>query len=142
MHLATAPKSNAVIVGIDEAMADVRAGAVGAVPAHLRDGTQGAAKLGNAVGYRYPHVPEGGVLSQHHPDELVGRNYYRPTAHGIESARWPIGCPGSAAQLHGHRRRRCDTSASNCMVWYGQLVPVFHWLTTKNSRAQVEPGRM
>ena len=33
IHLATAPKSNAVIVAIDEAMADVRAGRGGAVPA-------------------------------------------------------------------------------------------------------------
>ena len=86
VHLATAPKSNAVIVGIDEAMADVRAGAVGAVPAHLRDGHYaGAAKLGNAVGYRYPHdVPEGVLSQQYPPDELVGRDYYRPTAHGAE----------------------------------------------------------
>ncbi len=86
VHLATAPKSNAVITGIDEAMADVRAGAVGAVPPHLRDGHYaGAQKLGNAVGYRYPHgVPEGVLAQQYPPDELVGRDYYRPTQHGAE----------------------------------------------------------
>ncbi len=86
VHLATAPKSNAVITGIDEAMADVRGGAVGAVPAHLRDGHYaGAQKLGNAVGYRYPHgVPEGVLSQQYPPDELVGRDYYRPTQHGAE----------------------------------------------------------
>ncbi|NMI02009.1 replication-associated recombination protein A [Pseudonocardia acidicola] len=86
VHLATAPKSNAVIVGIDEAMADVRAGAVGAVPPHLRDGHYaGAQKLGNAVGYRYPHNAAEGVLAQQYPpDALVGRDYYRPTAHGAE----------------------------------------------------------
>jgi putative ATPase len=86
VHLATAPKSNAVITGIDEAMADVRAGAVGAVPAHLRDGHYtGAQKLGNAVGYRYPHgVAEGVLPQQYPPDELVGRDYYRPTGHGAE----------------------------------------------------------
>jgi putative ATPase len=86
VHLATAPKSNAVITGIDEAMSDVRAGAVGAVPAHLRDGHYaGAQKLGNAVGYRYPHgVPEGVLAQQYPPDELVGRDYYRPTQHGAE----------------------------------------------------------
>jgi putative ATPase len=86
VHLATAPKSNAVIAGIDAAMADVRAGAVGAVPPHLRDGHYaGAARLGNAVGYRYPHdVPEGVLAQQYAPDELVGRDYYRPTAHGAE----------------------------------------------------------
>ncbi|MGE3661818.1 MAG: replication-associated recombination protein A [Pseudonocardia sp.] len=88
LHLATAPKSNAVIAGIDEAMADVRAGAAGAVPPHLRDGHYaGARKLGNAVGYRYPHDDPDGVLAQQYPpDELVGRDYYRPTTRGAERA--------------------------------------------------------
>jgi putative ATPase len=86
VHLATAPKSNAVITGIDEAMSDVRAGATGAVPPHLRDGHYtGAQKLGNAVGYRYPHKTPDGVLTQQYPpDALVGRDYYRPTTHGAE----------------------------------------------------------
>ena len=86
LHLATAPKSNAVITAIDAAMADVRAGAAGAVPPHLRDGHYaGAQDLGNAVGYRYPHdVPEGVVAQQYPPDALVGRDYYVPTAHGAE----------------------------------------------------------
>ena len=49
VHLATAPKSNAVVTAIDAAMADVRAGAAGPVPPHLRDGHYaGAQKLGNA----------------------------------------------------------------------------------------------
>jgi len=86
VHLATAPKSNAVITGIDEAMADVRAGAVGAVPPHLRDGHYaGATELGNAVGYRYPHdVPDGVLAQQYPPEGLVGRDYYRPTQRGAE----------------------------------------------------------
>ena len=56
------------------------------MPAHLRDGHYaGAQKLGNAVGYRYPHdVPEGVLAQQYPPDELVGRDYYRPTQHGAE----------------------------------------------------------
>ena len=62
VHLATAPKSNAVVTAIDAALADVRAGAAGPVPPHLRDGHYaGAQKLGNAVGYRYPHDAEGAV---------------------------------------------------------------------------------
>jgi putative ATPase len=86
LHLATAPKSNAVITGIDEAMADVRAGAAGTVPPHLRDGHYaGAQKLGNAVGYRYPHdAPDGVLPQQYPPDALVGRDYYRPTTRGAE----------------------------------------------------------
>jgi putative ATPase len=88
VHLAMAPKSNTVIVGIDEAMADVRAGAVGAVPAHLRQGRyKGAKELGNSVGYRYPHATPDGVLKQQYPpDALVGKDYYRPTQHGGERA--------------------------------------------------------
>ena len=88
VHLATAPKSNAVTTAISQAMADVREGAAGTVPAHLRDGHYaGAKKLGNATGYRYPHdVPEGVVEQQYPPDELVGRDYYRPTQRGAERA--------------------------------------------------------
>jgi putative ATPase len=86
IHLATAPKSNAVIMGIDAALADVRGGAAGSVPPPLRDGHYaGAARLGNAQGYRYPHdVPEGVLAQQYPPDELVGRDYYQPTTRGAE----------------------------------------------------------
>ena len=86
VHLALAPKSKALIAGIDEAMSDVRQGAVGSIPAHLRQGRySGAKELGNAVGYRYPHNAPGGVLEQQYPpDTLVGKDYYRPTEHGGE----------------------------------------------------------
>ncbi|MDQ4009539.1 MAG: replication-associated recombination protein A [Actinomycetota bacterium] len=88
VHLATAPKSNAVITAIDAALADVRAGATGPVPAHLRDGHYaGSARLGHAQGYRYPHdVPDGVLAQQYPPDALVGRDYYQPTGHGAERA--------------------------------------------------------
>ncbi|HZZ47439.1 MAG TPA: replication-associated recombination protein A [Pseudonocardia sp.] len=86
IHLATAPKSNSVISAVDAAISDVRGGAVGGVPAHLRDGHySGAQRLGNAIGYRYPHdVPEGVLTQQYPPDELVGRDYYQPVDHGAE----------------------------------------------------------
>jgi putative ATPase len=88
VHLATAPKSNAVITSIDAALADVRAGAIGGVPAPLRDGHYaGSTRLGHAQGYRYPHdAPEGILSQQYPPDALVGRNYYHPTNHGAERA--------------------------------------------------------
>ncbi len=88
VHLATAPKSNTVITAIDAALADVRAGATGPVPAHLRDGHYtGSAQLGHAQGYRYPHdVPDGVLAQQYPPDPLIGRNYYEPRAHGAERA--------------------------------------------------------
>jgi putative ATPase len=86
VHLATAPKSNAVTTALSAAMADIRAGKAGLVPAHLRDGHySGAARLGNAQGYRYPHDdPDGVVPQQYPPDEVAGSNYYRPTSHGAE----------------------------------------------------------
>jgi putative ATPase len=88
IHLATAPKSNAVIMAIDAAMADVREGKAGSVPPPLRDGHYpGAAKLGNAQTYVYPHDRPGAVVRQQYPpDELVGRDYYRPTGYGTERA--------------------------------------------------------
>nr|WP_246181205.1 replication-associated recombination protein A [Nocardia ninae] len=86
IHLASAPKSGAVIAALGAAMADVAAGKAGAVPPHLRDGHYaGAAKLGNAKGYKYPHDNRDGVLAQQYPpDELVGVDYYQPTDHGNE----------------------------------------------------------
>ena len=86
IHLTTAPKSGAVVAAIGAAMADVAAGKAGAVPPHLRDGHySGAAALGNAQGYRYPHDDPDGVLAQQYPpDELVGVDYYHPTGHGNE----------------------------------------------------------
>jgi putative ATPase len=86
IHISLAPKSNAVITAVDAAIADVRAGRIGQVPNHLRDGHyKGAAELGHGKGYRYAHDFPGGVAPQQHaPDELADREYYRPTAHGAE----------------------------------------------------------
>lgn len=87
VHLATAPKSNAVTVAIGESVADVRAGLGGPVPAGLRDAHYaGAKKLGHGGTYVYPHdAPEGIVPQQYPPDALVGRDYYRPTSRGAEA---------------------------------------------------------
>ncbi len=86
VHLALAPKSNAVVSAIDAALADVRAGQAGSVPPALRDGHyRGAAKLGHAQAYTYPHdLPEGVAEQQYPPDELVGRDYYDPAPRGAE----------------------------------------------------------
>jgi putative ATPase len=88
LHLALAPKSNAVITAIDAALADVRAGRIGAVPPALREAHyRSAGRLGAGRGYRYPHDAVDGVVAQQYPpDELVGRDYYRPTLRGAERA--------------------------------------------------------
>ncbi|HEX2144601.1 MAG TPA: replication-associated recombination protein A [Glycomyces sp.] len=87
-HLATAPKSNAVIVAIDEAMRDVRQGKIGPVPPDLRDAHyQGASAIGHGAAYVYPHDDPRGVVPQRYaPDVVAGRDYYRPTRHGAEAA--------------------------------------------------------
>jgi putative ATPase len=87
VHLATAPKSNAVTVGIGESMADVHAGLAGPVPPGLRDAHYpGAKKLGHGKTYTYPHDhPDGVVPQQYPPDALVGKDYYRPTGRGAEA---------------------------------------------------------
>ena len=86
LAVATAPKSNAVTVGIDRALADVRAGRGGAVPAHLRDAHYpGAQELGHGAGYLYPHdFPHAVAAQRYLPDSLAGARYYEPTANGFE----------------------------------------------------------
>ena len=86
IHLALAPKSNAVITAIDAAQADVRKGDIGRVPPHLRDSHYaGARKIAHGKGYRYPHdFPAGIVAQQYAPDVVSGRTYYVPSEHGAE----------------------------------------------------------
>jgi putative ATPase len=86
IYLARAPKSNAVVVALGRAQADVRSGLTQEVPTHLRDAHyKGAADLGHGKGYVYPHDdPSGVVEQQYRPDALEGRVYYEPTPHGAE----------------------------------------------------------
>lgn len=86
VHLATAPKSNAAYMGINQAIADVRAGLGNGIPAHLRDAHYpGSKQLGHGKGYKYAHdAPHSVAAQQYPPDDLVGRNYYEPTANGAE----------------------------------------------------------
>jgi putative ATPase len=85
-YLATTAKSNAAYLAIDQAIADVRSGGFGRVPAHLRDAHYpGAKRLGHGKGYVYPHDSEIGIVPQQYlPDALRGRRYYEPTTHGQE----------------------------------------------------------
>jgi putative ATPase len=87
VHLATAPKSNRVMVGLSRAAADVNDQPAGAVPAHLRDASyRSARRLGHGLGYQYPHDdPRGWLSQQYRPDHLEGRRYYEPSDHGEEA---------------------------------------------------------
>ncbi|MDO8107807.1 replication-associated recombination protein A [Isoptericola sp. b441] len=86
VHVATAPKSNASYAAVDAAIADVRAGRVGTVPAHLRDAHySGAERVGHGQGYRYAHDEAHGVAAQQYlPDELRDARYYTPSDRGFE----------------------------------------------------------
>ena len=86
VHLATAPKSNAAYMGLNKAVADVRAGLGNGIPAHLRDAHYpGSKQLGHGLGYKYAHdAPHSVATQQYAPDDLVGKDYYEPTANGAE----------------------------------------------------------
>jgi len=85
--LALAPKSNSVYLAIDAAIADVRSGAVGMVPPHLRDANLSASRrVGHGHGYIYPHDVEHGVAAQQYaPDVVADRQYYVPNTRGAEA---------------------------------------------------------
>ncbi len=76
--LCTSPKSNSAINAIDAAIEVVRSGDYGEIPSHLKDGHYGGAqKLGNAIGYQYPHVfPNHYVKQQYLPDNIADHVYY------------------------------------------------------------------
>ncbi|MCH4161012.1 MAG: replication-associated recombination protein A [Bifidobacterium sp.] len=84
--VATAPKSNASYMAINQALADVDAGRIGQVPLHLRNAPTALMKSwGNHEGYQYAHDSPGAVASQQYmPDELVGQQYYNPNDRGYE----------------------------------------------------------
>ncbi|MDG5786463.1 AAA family ATPase [Evansella sp. AB-P1] len=86
LYLATAPKSNAVISGIDSALRTVELEKTGDVPVHLRDAHyKGATKLGHGEGYKYPHNYELHYVPQQYlPDHLIKKQFYQPSINGYE----------------------------------------------------------
>ncbi|WP_229132917.1 replication-associated recombination protein A [Bifidobacterium mizhiense] len=84
--VATAPKSNASYLAINQALEDVDAGHIGQVPLHLRNAPTKLMKAwGNHEGYQYAHdAPDAVAPQQYMPDELVGRRYYHPNDRGYE----------------------------------------------------------
>lgn len=75
--LATAPKSNSVVMAIDAAAADVRAGKAGPIPRELQNVHADGAGFEREQGYLYPHeFPGHWVRQQYLPDELRGVKYY------------------------------------------------------------------
>lgn len=85
--LATAPKSNSVVMGIDAAMGDVRRGKYGPPPRELQNVHADGAGFEREQGYKYPHnYPDHWVRQQYLPDALAGTKYYTPGDNKNEQA--------------------------------------------------------
>jgi putative ATPase len=103
LYVATAHKSNSVIMAIDAALEDVRKGRTLPVPAALRDAHYpGATRLGHGEGYQYAHqFPDHFV-----PQDYLGepRRFYEPTEQGVERKikervdRWRAATQAAASQ--------------------------------------------
>ena len=86
MYVASAPKSNACVCAIGEAMQTVEETGNLPIPTHLQDAHyKGAAKLGHGTGYLYAHdYPNNYVRQQYLPYELTGKEFYHPSGNGYE----------------------------------------------------------
>jgi len=83
VYVACAPKSNAVYLGIDQALEDIKTNKTQGVPQYLRDSSYpGAKTLGHGHGYKYAHNYEGHYVEQKYMpwDQM----YYQPTEQGYE----------------------------------------------------------
>ena len=77
IFLATAPKSNSVVMSIDAAISDVRAGRSGPPPRELQNVHADGTGFEREQGYKYPHsYPNHWVRQQYLPDALKDARYY------------------------------------------------------------------
>lgn len=82
-YCATAPKSNASYLAINDAMADVEQNRIQPIPFHLRDPNSSGGKANkHGDGYQYPH-DSGGFAVQDYM--AVPKTYYAPAGMGYES---------------------------------------------------------
>ena len=86
MYIACAPKSDACVKAIGEAMSEVERSGDLPIPPHLQDAHyKGAAKLGHGTGYLYPHEYKNNYVKQQYlPYELNGKEFYHPSGNGYE----------------------------------------------------------
>ncbi len=85
-YIATAPKSNAAVCAIGEAMEKVKETGNLPIPTHLQDAHyKGASKLGHGIGYKYAHDYKNNYVKQQYlPYELNDVQFYRPSDNGYE----------------------------------------------------------
>ena len=86
VYLALCEKSNAVYTAYGAASRDAKDLPEYPVPMHIRNApTKLMTELGYGEGYKYPHdFPDALVKQTYLPEELVGKEYYRPTDRGME----------------------------------------------------------
>lgn len=85
IYVCEAPKSNSVVIAMDEAKAAAESHLDDTVPHHLRNPVymdKESKKL--SAKYKYPHDYGGYVEQQYLPDSLVGSKFYRPKGAGYE----------------------------------------------------------
>ena len=87
IFLATCPKSNSACMGIDAAIADIRAGKTGDIPRELQNVHADSTELKREQNYKYPHsYPHHFVKQQYLPNELLGSCYYEFGENKVEQA--------------------------------------------------------
>lgn len=82
-YLASAPKSNASYLAIDNALADVKKGKGNIIPTYLRDGNQPLED--KSISYKYPHNYKSAYVKQRYfPEDMEEKEYYSPVPRGYE----------------------------------------------------------
>lgn len=85
IYVCEAPKSNSVIIALEEASYDAENVKDDNIPSHLINPSY-LSKEGKEKSkeYKYPHNYGGYVSQQYLPDKLVGKTYYKPLDNGFE----------------------------------------------------------
>ncbi len=80
IELASSPKSNSAYMAINKAVKTVKQSYIYEGPKSLRDASYNSAKkLGNGIGYKYPHNYENNWVEQQYlPNELKNKKFYEP----------------------------------------------------------------
>ena len=87
IFLANCPKSNSVVMAIDSAVSDVKAGKIGSIPRELQNKHADGAGFEREQGYQYPHnFPNHWVRQQYLPEILKNAKYYEPGDNKNEQA--------------------------------------------------------
>jgi putative ATPase len=86
VYLATAPKSNKVVLALGAAMDAARETPTEGVPLHIRNAPTNLMKeLGYNAGYQYAHdAPDAYLPQEYLPEALRGRAFYSPGSFGFE----------------------------------------------------------